>query len=54
MYALWKFKLKVHILHVLILSSAILTCELSDDDVDLAVESYKAVIIDTFMVDKSN
>lgn len=46
MYALWRFKLNFHLLHVLILSGAILTCELSDDDVNLAIESYKAVVIE--------
>lgn len=46
MFELWRFRLKVHLLNVLILSSAILTCELSDDDINLAVDSYKAVVID--------
>lgn len=45
MFELWKFRVKVHLLNVLILSSAILTCELSDDDINLAVDSYKAVVI---------
>ena len=46
MFELWKFRLKVHLLHVLIFSGAILTCELSDDDINLAVDSYKAVIVE--------
>jgi len=52
MYALWKFRLKVHVLHVLILSGAILTCELSDDDVNLAMESYKAMVVDNVSSEK--
>lgn len=48
MFALWSFRLKVHLFNVLILSGAILTCELSDDDVNLAIDSYKAVVIDIF------
>lgn len=47
LFELWKFKVKLHLLNVLILSSAVLTCELSDDDIDLAVDTYKAVIVDT-------
>ena len=46
MYTLWRFKLKIHLLHVIILAGAILTCELSDDDVNTAIESFKAVIIE--------
>lgn len=48
MLALWSFRIKVHLFNVLILSGAILTCELSDDDIDLAVDSYKAVVVDIF------
>lgn len=46
MFALWTFRVKVHLLNVLILSGAILTCELSDDDINMAVDTYKAVVVD--------
>ena len=46
MYTLWRFKLKIHLLHVIVLAGAILTCELSDDDVATAIETYKAVMIE--------
>lgn len=55
LFELWKFKVNLHLLNVLILSCAILTCELSDDDIDLAVGTYKAVVVDTpvFELEKS-
>ncbi|WP_121353818.1 hypothetical protein [Flavisolibacter nicotianae] len=46
MVALWTFRARVHLLNVLILSGAILTCELSDDDINMAVDTYRAVVID--------